>query len=175
MPAPPPKTLCLYLVAVLGCAYLGQHLVPWRALLADERSGPDQVRQVTLSDASQLWLNHNTRVNVDFTAQQRRLVLIQGEVMLDSSNDPRPLVIETPSGEVRATAGRVSVDYQRDGSYVNAFAGDVHVHPRLGQAALLPSGKGVWLRRAGSSWQWDVRPSRLNSQGWPTRCATCLK
>ena len=169
MSAPRLKTLCLYLVAILGCAYLSQHLLPWRAVLADQRSGPNEVRQLTLSDASQLWLNHDTRVNINFTPQQRRLVLIQGEVMLDSSDDPRPLIIETPSGEVRATAGRVSVDYQRDGSYVNAFKGDAYVHPRLGQAALLHSGKGLWLRRAGSSWQWDVSPSRINTQGWPTQ------
>ncbi|NER61407.1 iron dicitrate transport regulator FecR, partial [Pseudomonas sp. MAFF212428] len=125
------------------------------------------VRQVTLSDNSQLWLNHNTRVDIAFTPQQRRLVLIQGEILLDSSNDPRPLVIETPSGEVRARHGRISVDYQRNGSYVNAMAGDVYVHPRLGNASRLPSGKGVWMRRAGSSWQWSVQPSRFNNQGWP--------
>lgn len=168
MSAPRLKTLCLCLVAILGCAYLGQHLVPWRALLADERSSPNEVRRVTLSDASRLWLNHDTRVDIAFTAQQRRLVLIQGEILLDSSNDPRTLIIETPSGEVHATGGRVSVDYQRNGSYVNAFEGDVDVHPRLGNATRLPAGKGVWLRRAGSSWQWNVQASRINDQGWPT-------
>ena len=36
-------------------------------------------------------------------------------------------------------------------------------------ASLLPSGKGIWLRRAGSSWQWDTQPSRVNTQGWPPR------
>lgn len=169
MSAPQPKTLCLALLAILGCAYLGQHLVPWRALLADERSSPTEIRQVTLDDASHLWLNHNTRVNIAFTPQQRRLVLIQGEILVDGSDDPRPLVVETLSGEVRANHARFSVDYQHDGTYVNAFNGDLHIHPRLGNASLLPSGKGVWLRRAGSSWQWDTQPSRVNTQGWPPR------
>ena len=161
------KRLGACLLAILGSAYLAQNIVPWRQLMADERTGPAQTRLLQLSDGSQLALNPATHVDIRFTAQQRRLVLHDGEVLVQASSDPRPLIVETPSGEVRAHSGTFSVDHLHRGSQVNAYAADVQVLPRLGTPSLLPSGSGLWLRRAGSSWQWPARPSRINTRAWP--------
>lgn len=167
MPHPRLKRLGACLLAILGSAYLAQNIVPWRQLMADESTGPTQTRRVQLSDGSLLDLNHATHVDVRFSAQQRRLVLYGGELLVQASQDPRPLIVETPSGEVRTQRGRFSVDYLHKGSQVNAYAADLQVLARLGPPSLLPSGNGLWLRRAGSSWQWPARPSRVNTQAWP--------
>ena len=66
----------------------------------------DETRQLELDDGSQLSLNTATRVKVDYNDELRRVVLYDGEILLDSGVDrrsvPRPLVVDTVHGRVTA-------------------------------------------------------------------------
>ena len=68
-------------------------------------------QQVQLADGSQLWLNTNTVVNIDFTHQQRSVWFRSGEIYIETSktNHTAPLVVHTSMGTVRALGTRFGV------------------------------------------------------------------
>ncbi len=69
-----------------------------------------EVRRLPLSDGSILTLNTRTRVSVDYSQSLRRLVLMEGEILLEVSKDPqRPLVVESGSARVQVTGTRFTV------------------------------------------------------------------
>ncbi len=90
------KLLGLLLVAG-GSGYLVQRSEPWQAAFAEHRTATGEIRHVTLSDGTRLDLNSDSAVDLRFSASERRIRLIRGEVLLTSGHDPlRPLIVETP-------------------------------------------------------------------------------
>lgn len=87
----------------------------WRSelpgyLLADLRTQPAQWLQHQLPDRSQLTLNGNSAVDVQYDGQQRRIRLLRGEVLVDVAADPaRPFIVETEQGQMRALGTRFVV------------------------------------------------------------------
>ena len=110
------------------------------ALNADLRTGVGETRQLELDDGSQLSLNTATRVKVDYNDALRRIVLYDGEIMLDSGADrrsvPRTLVVDTVHGRVTALGTRFSVRSVGDQTRVDVFAGAVRLAPLDGDATL---------------------------------------
>lgn len=137
------------LLAAGGAGYLGQHVVPWRQALADERTRVGEVRHLQLSDGSRLSLNSATRLNIRFDGQQRRLQLLEGELLLSSAKDPRPLFVETPAGTVQALGTRFSVRLRGDTSAVELFDGALMIQPGNAAARRLEAGRGLWFGRSG--------------------------
>lgn len=71
--------------------------------LADYRTAVGQQNLVKLADGSQLTLNTNTAVNITFSADQRHIALLRGEIHLQVAKDKqRPLIVETAHGTARA-------------------------------------------------------------------------
>lgn len=102
-------------VLLLGAAG-GLGIAGWRSemggqLLADYRTAVGEQRDVQLADGSALKLNTDTALDVDFNAQQRRLTLRSGEILINVAPDPlgRPLWVQTPHGRVQASEGRFTV------------------------------------------------------------------
>lgn len=80
------------------------------ALLADFRTSAGERRAVDLEDGSRVTLNSRTVVDVDYSKQQRRIVLHEGEVLVDVAKDSaRPFVVETSQGAARALGTRYLV------------------------------------------------------------------
>ena len=68
--------------------------------------------QMTLADGTQLWLNSGTQVGIPvvFSQKQRRLQLIEGEILLDVQKDTeRPFVVDTWAGEIQVLGTRFNV------------------------------------------------------------------
>ena len=104
------KVLGLLLVAG-GSGYLAQATLPWRETMADLRSGTGERLQRTLADGSRLALNSDSAVDIRFSDSERRIRLLNGELLLDSGHDAarRPLIVETATGEIQALGTRFSV------------------------------------------------------------------
>ena len=93
-----------------------QHL-PWAAWSADARTATGEQRQLTLADGTQVLLNTASAINLRFTPQRRLLQLLAGEILVSTAADPatargaapRPFIVQTAEGSVRAIGTRFSV------------------------------------------------------------------
>ena len=82
-----------------------------RRLSADLRTGTGERRSVTLPDGTQVELNAGTAVDLRYTASQRELVLLQGEILIATARDAngRPFSVRTRGGVVTPVGTRFLV------------------------------------------------------------------
>jgi transmembrane sensor len=102
------KTLGVLLAAGASGWLATEHL-PYRAMLADQRTATGQRRHVRLDDGSQLDLNTDSAVDIVFTPELRLIRLLRGEILVQTAVDSRPFVIEAPQGSVHALGTRFTV------------------------------------------------------------------
>lgn len=139
------KLLGLLLVAG-GSGFLVQRSEPWQAAFAEHRTGTGEIRHVTLSDGTRLDLNSDSAVDLRFSATERRIRLIRGEILLTSGHDPsRPLIVETPAGDVQALGTRFAVRELPDASRVDLYEGRLRVTPRHSAAVQMNAGDSLWF------------------------------
>jgi transmembrane sensor len=78
--------------------------------LADLHTAPGHWQTQVLADQSELTLNGNSAVNIDFDGERRHIQLLRGEVLVEVAHDPaRPFIVETEQGQVRALGTRFVV------------------------------------------------------------------
>lgn len=83
---------------------------PAQILLAQNKTNIGEQRQIKLSDGSELTLNTNTALDINFTAQQRTIKLYSGEVFIKVAKDKsRPLIIATNQGTTQALGTQFNV------------------------------------------------------------------
>ena len=111
------------------------------ALRADHRTGIGERRALTLADGTQLWLNTATALDVRFSHQQRRLVLYQGEVLIETSDDPRPFIIETTQGNLQPIGTRFSIRVADDIIRLGVYEGVVKVTTHTKLTKDVPAGR----------------------------------
>ncbi|WP_064118223.1 FecR family protein [Pseudomonas fluorescens] len=88
----------------------------------------DNVRQVTLSDGSQLELNLNTDLTFSNYKDERRVTLKKGEAFFTVSHDmTHPFVVRAGEGKIRVTGTRFNVWLYEDQVRVNLIEGSVLV------------------------------------------------
>jgi transmembrane sensor len=139
------RALALLALAVPGAWLAWRHL-PWREWTADFYTATGERKSVTLADGTRLALNTATAINVMFTAAERRLVLLAGEILLataqDSSSAPRPLVVCTAQGSLRPLGTRFAVRRLDEATRVTVFEGAVEVRPiKSAQTAIVRAGE----------------------------------
>ncbi|ABL73190.1 FecR domain-containing protein [Paracoccus denitrificans] len=119
---------------------------PWQKWGADVATAVGERRALALPDASQLVLNTDSAADIAFTTAERRIHLRAGEILLTTHPDPapvpRPLLVETAFGEVRALGTRFSVR-QLDGDLVrvSVFRHAVEIRPRNAAPHVLHQGE----------------------------------
>lgn len=116
-----------------------------------------------LSDGTTVALRHGAEVAVEFSATQRRVVLVRGEAHFDVASNPSwPFVVAAGAGlEVRAvgtafsvardearvdvlvTEGRVRIDKPASGAAANAGSAGQAVAPAMETIVALEAGKRV--------------------------------
>lgn len=115
-PASPGRRKALNLVLWGGVAgatgLLATRTQRWQQATADYATATGQRRVLQLDDGTRLTLNTRSAVDVRFDTHQRLLDLVAGEIMvvtahaLGAAQDPRPLLVRTVHGDVRALGTR---------------------------------------------------------------------
>lgn len=122
------KALALLIMAG-PAAMLVQRSQPWQQFAADMRSGVGERREMTLADGTQIQLNTDSAVNVTFSDTQRRVQLVQGEILITTGKDAlaRPFYLETAQGVIHPIGTRFSVRQFSDSTQVAVLDGAVEV------------------------------------------------
>lgn len=136
-------------------------------LRADYATGIGERRALELADGTRLQLNTGTAVNVRFTAAQRSIELVRGEIFVETGTDPsRPLRVLIDQGSLRpigtafavrmntretllaVTEGRVAIETAQDHTVV--LAGQRYRIDTLGGQPLPPDGldPAAWTQGA---------------------------
>lgn len=148
--------------------FLGDRLLPVDYWLADLRTATGEQRTIRLSDNTLIRLNTHTALDVRFDDTQRRIVLQEGEIFVEtgSHSDARPFIVETPEGQMRALGTQFLVKRQADGTLLSVLQSAVAAHPQasthelvlhegqqmlihrnsLGPMLALAPGTGAWMR-----------------------------
>jgi transmembrane sensor len=139
--------LALLCTLGMGIALQSQPLPVW---LADERTGAGEQQSVKLADNSHIQLNSRSALDIRFDQQERRLFLHSGEVLVETApgNDPRPFVIETEQGDLRALGTRFIVRREGDATRLVVLRSAVAALPGGLQAGrTVQAGEQVLMHR----------------------------
>ncbi|WP_088159268.1 FecR domain-containing protein [Achromobacter xylosoxidans] len=149
------KALALALFAG-GAASMLDEQRTWRRWVSDSRTAAGVRLNRSLPDGTQVVLNAGTAIDIQFTSTERTLRLINGELLVATAPDPalgepRPFLVRTGQGSIRALGTRFSVR-DLDGrssaeSLVAVFNGAVELTPASGAPVLLRAGEQGTLRR----------------------------
>lgn len=138
---------------------------PWQAWTADASTAKGQQRAMRLPDGTQLLLNTGTAIDIAYDAGLRRVLLLRGELLVTTAHDtaapPRPFVVDTPAGRLRALGTRFAVRHEAE-TRVAVFEGAVEAHSRTGAALRVDAGEAA---RLDSSQAWPDGPAG-EGPGW---------
>ena len=155
------------LVAAGGCTWLAGEQVPYRSMLAQQRTGLRERRSLRLDDGSQLQLNVNTALDICFDPKQRLIQLYCGEVLVQTAKDPaqRPFVVQTGEGSVLALGTRFSVRELPGQTQVGVLQAAVEVRPyrQIASPLRLEAGQQVLFNRDEVG---AARPLQSDSTAW---------
>ncbi|WP_293391573.1 FecR domain-containing protein, partial [Nevskia sp.] len=154
------------LVAAPPAAWLAQRHLPWQAWSADQRTGVGEHRWITLVDGGLVHLNTATAVDVRYDAQLRLRRLRQGEILIQTAQDPagRSFIVETQQGQIRALGTRFVVRQLDAATQVTVLEHAVEI--RAGSAPgvqILHQGQQL---RFGSQAPGSVQPASAHADDW---------
>lgn len=117
-----------------GALALAGSALPWRSWAANKRTGVGEVRAWRMPDDSQIWLNTNSALDVIFDDRSRQLSLYRGEMLIQASNDRRPLLLRTAEGSLRVEeAARFTLQQRNGQTRLCVYEGTVEVRPAKGR------------------------------------------
>ena len=143
--------------------------IPWRAWAADEYTDIGQQRDITLIDGSRVVLNTDSAINIRFTANERRLQLVRGEILVatnqDSASIVRPFIVETAQSELRPLGTRFTIHQQTTSNRLSVFEGAVEIRLRqdINYRHVVQAGEQVDFSNQGIH---EIRPADDTSTAW---------
>ncbi|WGK90130.1 FecR family protein [Pseudomonas migulae] len=140
------------IVAVLGLAlFAGDRYLPVDYWLADQRTATGEQRTLRLSDGTLINLNTHSAVDVRFDEKQRRVILQEGEILVETGHgDARPFIVETREGSMRALGTRFLVKREEEGTRLSVLQSAVAAHPESStEEQILREGQQVLMRNNG--------------------------
>ncbi|WP_016771620.1 FecR family protein [Pseudomonas sp. R62] len=133
---------CLLLMISLGTGWQAQRWLD--DLRADHVSAPGEIRTVILADQSQVTLDADSAIAVDFSHGQRRVKLIRGAAFFSVTHTGDPFVVAAEQGEARVLGTQFEVRRQLHGAQVTVLSGRVAVTAdEHGQQQILTAGQQV--------------------------------
>ncbi|AMZ73971.1 MULTISPECIES: FecR domain-containing protein [Pseudomonas] len=139
-------------IAAIGLAlFAGDRYLPLDYWLADQRTATGEQRTLRLDDGTLINLNTHSALDVRFDDKQRRIVLQEGEILVETGHDdPRPFIVETREGRLRALGTRFLVKREDEGTRLSVLKSAVAAHPQAtDQEQILREGQQVLMRRDG--------------------------
>ncbi|TPG66892.1 FecR domain-containing protein [Pseudomonas arsenicoxydans] len=139
-------------VAVIGLAlFAGDRYLPVNYWLADQRTATGEQRTLRLADGTLLNLNTHSAVDIRFDEKQRRIVLQEGEILVETGHgDARPFIVETREGSMRALGTLFLVKREEEGTRLSVLKSAVAAHPESSpEEQILHEGQQVLMRGNG--------------------------
>lgn len=126
-PATPERPWWRYAVAASLVAVVVS-LVGWNHLAGRIATAHGEVRQVTLSDGSTVFLNGGTVLQVRFNDRERRILLRRGEASFNVAHDKvHPFIVSAEDISVKAVGTEFVVGLENDDVAVTVASGLVEV------------------------------------------------
>ncbi|SMQ26520.1 FecR family protein [Pseudomonas helmanticensis] len=133
---------CLLLMVSLGTGWQPQRWID--DLGADYVSAPGEIRTVTLADQSQVTLDADSAIAVDFSHGERHVQLRRGAGFFSVTHTGDPFVVAAEQGEARVLGTQFEVRLQPHGAQVTVLSGRVGVTAdRQGEQQILTAGQQV--------------------------------
>nr|WP_262415900.1 FecR family protein [Pseudomonas fluorescens] len=133
---------CLLLMVNLGTGWQPQRWID--DLGADYVSAPGEIRTVTLADQSQVTLDADSAIAVDFSRGERHVQLRRGAGFFTVTHTGEPFVVEAEKGQARVLGTQFEVRLQPQGARVTVLSGRVGVTAdRGGEQQILTAGQQV--------------------------------
>ena len=160
---------CLLLMVSLGTGWQPQRWLD--DLGADYVSAPGEIRTVTLADQSQVTLDADSAIAVDFSHGERHVQLRRGAGFFSVTHTGEPFLVEAEKGQARVLGTQFEVRLQPHGAQVTVLSGRVGVTAdRDAAQQILTAGQQV-AYGAGSAQQLHAVDSEAQlawRQGWLT-------
>lgn len=121
-------------------AWIAYKSLPWQDWGADYHTATGEQKTVQLADGTTLLLNTATAVNVRYAPDQREIILLHGEIMIDTGHDDamqRQFVVTTRHAQLTALGTRFNVRSQAEQSQLAVFEGKVRITLQNGQSRTL--------------------------------------
>ncbi|BCJ08928.1 anti-sigma factor FoxR [Pseudomonas sp. RtIB026] len=132
------------------------------ALMADSRTATGERRELLGSDGSLIRLNTASAIDLRYSAEQRRLTLLRGEVSLDgNANDNRPFSIDTRVGALSTQGGQLLLRENAQGLLLAVRRGEVTLFPASAAAHRVKPGEVLQVSAQG-----DFQPATLHGDPW---------
>lgn len=116
-----------------GTALLTHETDLWQRAASDYRTAVGETRAIVLADGTQVVLDTASAIDVRYGANERRIVLRAGAILVTSAQETapvyRPLLVATPQGTATALGTRFSVRLDDGESRVAVFQGTVALQP----------------------------------------------
>ncbi|WP_392892071.1 FecR domain-containing protein [Pseudomonas migulae] len=154
------------IVAVIGLAlFAGERYLPVDYWLADQRTATGEQRVLRLSDGTVINLNTHSAVDVRFDEKQRRVILQDGEILVETGHgDARPFIVETREGSMRALGTRFLVKREEEGTRLSVLQSAVAAHPESSaEEQILREGQQVLMRSNGLG---PIVATTLGADAW---------
>jgi len=101
---------------------------------ADYTTAPGQQRNIILADGSEIIMNTDTAISVDYSAQNRQITLHNGEAYFVVSPDAkRPFEVQTQSGQIRALGTEFNIKTRQKDVTVTVYQHAVRVTAENGK------------------------------------------
>lgn len=131
--------------------WLAWHQASQAGWMADLSTRTGEQKTVQLADGTRLVLNTASAVDVAFGAQERRLRLLKGEILLTTGHLPgfasRPFVVASSQGRMRALGTRFTVRQLDGATRLAVFEGAVEITPAEGSAFVVRAGEQAVFTR----------------------------
>lgn len=117
--------------------------------LADQRTATGEQRTLRLADGTLINLNTHSALDVRFDEKQRRIVLQEGEILVETGHgDARPFIVETREGHLRALGTRFLVKREAQGTLLSVLQSAVAARPESSAGEqVFKEGQQVLMRR----------------------------
>lgn len=135
------------------------------AWAADYRTDIGEVREISMTDGTRIWMNTASALNVDYQPTLRRLHLLKGEILIQTATDSvRPFVVDSEQGRMRALGTRFTVRQTADATYLNVFESAVEVHPAgIDSTLIIQAGQQVRFTKTSIS---EITQAQASSETW---------
>jgi transmembrane sensor len=138
------------------------------ALNAQYRTEVGSVRQITLADGTQIWLNTDSAVDTEYSNTLRRIIVHRGEVLIQTASDQlspkRPLVVDSRDGRMRALGTRFTARLEEQTTRLAVLESAVHIEPaRSATTQVIAAGNEV---RFGDDWIGTPTATDANAASW---------